>query len=104
MRTLCSGFVALALFVWDVRKTATDGAERTALLERVQEQDGAKDNVQERAGNDEAVDRCRGHLSARDFPHEQREPRGHEVGERHGAARRPSKNDEKECDREDGGQ
>ena len=85
----------------DVGEPLADCLDRTALLERVQQKDGAKDDVEQRQGDDQAVDRCGHDLERRHPPHRQRQHDRDGIGERHRPARRPPQTNEEDGDSHD---
>ncbi len=74
----------------DAGESLTDRLKCTTLLEGVQQEDGAEDDVEERSRHDEAVDRSRRDLDKRHLPNEKRQHDGYHIGQGHGSAGRPS--------------
>jgi hypothetical protein len=64
----------------------------------INEQNGTKDNVDKRGGDDQAVNARGEHLYAGHLPDANGESRNNEISDRHGAAGRPTKDDEQNPD------
>ena len=82
----------------DIREACADSTHRATLLQGVEQQNGTKDNVDERGGDDQAVNARGEHLYAGHLPDANGESRNNEISDRHGAAGRPTKDDEQNPD------
>ena len=85
-----------------VGEAASDGLNGPAPPQRVEQQDGSEDDVEQGGGNHQAVDGGRGQLPRRYLPHQQPQCGGNQVGDGHGPPGRPPQQHQQQRYRNDG--
>ncbi len=86
----------------DVGEAGADGRHRAALGQRLQQQQGAEDDVEQRPGDDEPLDAGGGDRCGRHLPDEQCDEHHDDEADGHGELRRPAEADQQDADHGDG--